>query len=134
MRRFIARATAVALLVAAPPLAARAAAQETAARFEIVAVQDSTFSFLVGRQRWVAPSHHGIAVDPMKRDALVARFRVLGVRGDTATALITGETTRVTDQHVALINVPRQTWWKSSAFWRGTILGGIAGLAAGLAL
>ena len=131
MRRFITRAAVAALLVAAP--GARAGAQETAARFEVAAVQDSTFRFAVGRQRWVAPAHRGIVVDPMHRDALVARFRVLSVHGDTATALITGETTRVTDQHVALINVPPAKWWKTSYFWRGAVVGALTGLGAGLA-
>lgn len=134
MRRLFTHVAAFTLVAATPALATRAGAQETAARFEIVAVQDSTFKFTLGRQQWVAPALSGIAVDPMRRDALVARFRVLSVRGDTAVALITGETTRVTDQHVALINVPRAKWWKTASFWRGTILGAVAGLAAGLAL
>ena len=120
------------LLAAAPAAATRADAQETAARFEIVAVQDSTFSFLLGRQRWVAPTRTGIAVDPMTRDALVARFRVLSVRGDTAVALVTGAATRVTTQHVALIAVPEPTWWRSAVFWRGAALGALGGLGVGL--
>ena len=133
MRRLASTLATAALLAAAPPLAARAGAQETAARFEIGVVHDSTFRFAIGRQRWVAPSQSGIAVDPTRRDALVARFRVLSVRGDSATALITGETTRVTDQHVALINVPQPTWYRTGQFWRGAILGLVLGLGAGLA-
>ena len=126
---------ALALLAAVVPRSAACGQGfERAVRFQIESVGDSTFTFEVGGQRWVAPEQRGIAVDPRRRDALIARFVVWHVEEGLATALITGETTRVTEQHVALITVPRQTWWKSSAFWRGTILGAVAGLAAGLAL
>ena len=65
------------LFAATTTLAAPAGAQESAVRFEISTVADSTFEFPAGRYAWVAPGIRGIAVDPRRRDALVARFQVL---------------------------------------------------------
>jgi hypothetical protein len=110
------------------------AAQESAVRFEIAEAGDSTFTFQVGRHPWVRRGLHGIAVDPRRRDVLVARFRVLDVRAGIATALITGQTTNVTSDLVALLDEPRKHWFQQGAFWAGAVLGAIAGAAAGLAL
>lgn len=104
-----------------------AAAQESAYRFEIVAAGDSTISFDVGENSWVRPGLDGIVVDPVRRDALVARFRILRVSGGQATALITGSTTRVTTQHVALVDRPRGSFFTRREFWIGTVLGGALG-------
>ena len=110
------------------------AAQESAVRFEIAEAGDSTFTFQVGRHPWVRRGQHGIAVDPRRRDVLVARFRVLDVRGGVATALITGQTTNVTSDLVALLDEPRKHWFQQGAFWTGALLGALAGAAVGLAL
>ena len=79
------------------PLVARGAvgAQQRAVRFEITAVSDTTLLFRAGTARWVHAGQTGTAVDPRRRDALVARFRVLTVRDGLATALVTGQTTSV---------------------------------------
>ena len=112
-------------LIAVP----RAQAQETATRFTVSGVADSTFSFAVGRYDWVAPGQRGIVVDPRQRDALVANFRVLRVQRGLATALITGQYTAVTTQHAVLIEQPATPWYRQRSFWIGFVLGGAIGAA-----
>jgi hypothetical protein len=101
--------------------------QEGAYRFEITRVNDSTFTFHVARREWVAARLRGIAVDPRRRDALIARFEVLRVANDEATALVTGQTEALTTEHVALLDRPSPTWYRRSAFWAGALLGLIVG-------
>lgn len=113
------------LLLAAAPL--RLGAQNGAYRFLVGAVSDSTISFSVARSPWVRVGQTGIAVDPRRGDALVARFRVVRVEGGEAIALITGQTTRLTTDVVATLERPRTPWWRSRSFWGGTVLGAIAG-------
>lgn len=108
-------------------LARPAAAQESAYRFEITSVGDSTFTFRVGTHGWVKPGLQGITVDPLRRDALVARFRILRVAGGSATALVTGQTTRLTDGNVALVTRPTVPFFKRREFWLGTVLGAAVG-------
>lgn len=114
----------------------------TAQRFEIVGVGDSTFTFLATRAPWLAPGMYGIAVDPRRRDVLVARFDVLARSGDSTTALVTGQTQRVSVDHVALVPRPadtvvvtRQAVLRSRLrFWQGILLGLAGGYAAGRAI
>ena len=108
-----------------------AGSQETAVRFEVSGVADSTFSFQVGRHPWVARGQRGILVDPRQRDVLVGRFRVLAVQGGLATALITGQTTAITNQFVALLTRPRTPWYRDPHFWVGAAAGGALGLMLG---
>jgi hypothetical protein len=96
-----------------------------ARRFEIRYVADSTFEFLADGAKWVRPGAAGIAVDPRQRDALVARFLVTRVTVDTVLALITGQTTRVTDAHVALLAPPQPGPVRRPSFWGG-FFGGVA--------
>ncbi len=99
-------------------------------RFDVVSVEDTTFTILIGPDRWVRRGTIGIAVDPARRDALVARFRILSRLGDSATALVTGQTTRVSATHVALIREPVPGPLQQEAFWTGLFLGVAAGAAA----
>lgn len=134
MRRLsaaVAVAVAAVLLVAATPGVAHA--QRETARFFVDSVGDSTFVFRVGGAAWLRDGSAGIAVDPGRRDARVARFRVLSVRDGRATALITGQTTFVTTEHVALVEVPRRRFWRDTRFWAGTLIGGVFGVALGTA-
>jgi len=99
-------------------------------RFEVVAVDDTTFTILIGGDRWVRRGTIGVAVDPRRRDALVARFRVLSRVGDSALVLVTGQTTRVEPTHVALIREPVAGPLRQEVFWTGIVLGFAAGAAA----
>ena len=109
----------------------------TAVRFEIVAVGDSTFAFLAPNATWLSVGSSGIAVDPRRRDILVARFRLIAMKADTGTALVTGQTTRLVTEHVALISRPpppplvlRRI--ERRRFWAGAAVGAVFGVVAGL--
>ncbi len=109
---------------------AQAQAAARVARFEITAVGDTTLSFRVTNARWVKPGQAGTALDPRRRDAMVARFQVIAVRNNEALALVTGQTTAVSTDHVATVPEPRRSWVKSRSFWGGLLLGGALGAAA----
>jgi hypothetical protein len=121
----------LAALVRVPPAGAQAL--ERAVRFQIESVGDSTFTFDVGEQRWVAPAQRGIAVDPRRRDALVARFVVWRVEEGLATALITGETTRLRSDHIAVLRQPPPRWFRSASFWTGAAAGLVTGVLGAIA-
>lgn len=137
-------ALALAATFCAGPLAAQAPVAPSAAaapassapamsRFDIVTVGDSTLTLRVGQTAWMRRGRRGIVVDPRRNDALVARFRVLAVGGDTAVALLTGLTSPVARQHVALVETPRTRWYQAPHFWKGALLGVAVGAAAGAA-
>ena len=111
---------------------ARALAQETAYRFEIASVGDSTVSLSTEKHDWVHAGQKGIAVDPMRHDALVARFVILrvDVAHKRALAVVTGQTTRLTTDHVALIDRPMKKWYQQPTLWIGAIVGGVIGAVA----
>jgi len=133
MRRALLHVAALLTAVTAPA-ALGAQAPDGAVRFEIQAVDDSTFTFAVGPRDWVKPRQRGIAVDPRRRDVLVARFVVWRVDRDTATALITGETTRLSPEHMVLLHPPPPRWFRTSLFWIGAAIGAAAGALSALAL
>ena len=110
----------------------RAAAQETAYRFEITQVGDSTIVLSTAHHDWVRAKQRGIAVDPVRHDALVARFVIISVDPATssAVAVVTGQTTQLTSDHVALITRPGKHWYAQPAFWIGAVLGGAIGAIA----
>jgi hypothetical protein len=123
---------AAALLLAAPVAARPAGAQQVAARFEITVVGDSTFSFPIGTLQWVALKRRGIVVDPARRDALVARFRIQGVQDGVVAAVVTGQTARVTTQHVVVLEPPAPSrWYRRGTFWGGSALGLAVGAIVG---
>ena len=115
----------------AAPAAARAQASERTVRLTIIGVSDSTFSFDASNLRWIKAGERGMAVDPKRRDALVARFDVLHVENGRATALITGATTDLTTDHVVVMEVPVKPWYRSSLFWAGTMAGALLGALLG---
>jgi hypothetical protein len=117
------------LLVAAVSVTGHA--QSRAVRFAMAVVGDSTIEFRTGTARWVRPGQLGVAVDPMRRDALVARFRVQAVREGSATAVITGQTTALTMDHVAVLDEPRRSAYRTPAFWIGVVIGGALGFIGG---
>lgn len=117
-----------ALLIAAS--AATARAQTGSARFDIDSVGDSTVTFAVGNAKWVRAGQTGLAVEPRQHDALIARLRILHVESGTATALITGQTSRVTSGEVALIRRPSPPFYAVGLFWIGTAVGAAITLIA----
>lgn len=124
-------AAAGALLALLAATAPRASAQDTAQRFEITAVGDTTFRFAVPNAPWVSRGQQGIAVDPRRRDGLVARFRVLSVANGIADALILGQTQKVTTEHVALVTPPPPRFYSRWSFWSGLAAGLLGGFAIG---
>jgi fructose-specific phosphotransferase system IIC component len=108
-------------------------AQDNAVRFEIRTVGDSTFTFATPQAPWVVRGLKGIAVDPRRRDGLVARFVVLGVDGGVANALILGQSQKVTTDHVVLLRPPQMHWYASKRFWVGALGGLVVGFATGKA-
>ncbi|MFN2398664.1 MAG: hypothetical protein ABR543_08535 [Gemmatimonadaceae bacterium] len=111
-----------------------AESQEGAVRFLVAEVGDSTLSFPLGRHVWVEKGMRGIAVDPRQRDVLVARFEVISVTPDSATVLITGQTMRVTTDHVVLLDRPAVVFFRRKVFWAGTLLGIATGVLATVAI
>ena len=129
------RAT-VLVLAALACAAGEGRAQETAVRFEIASAGDSTFTLVVGRHPWVRPGLYGIVVDPRQRDILVARFQIMAADSANAMALVTGMTTRVSTEHVALLDRPPPPvppWHKRRSFWLGVLFGVAAGFGLGVA-
>jgi len=118
----------------APPHVTAVRDPAGARRFEIIDAGDSTFKFIVAGTPWVRGGDVGVAVDPRRRDALVARFVVQTRVADTATALITGQTARVTATHVALLDVPRRRPLTQRAFWWGVFTGGVLGAGTALVI
>ena len=123
------KATRYALVAALMLLGARkATAQDRNVRFEITQVSDTTFRFPRGAAGWVKPGVTGVAVDPRRRDALVARFRVIKIDSGLVTALVTGMTTRVATEHIAVMSEPQKLWYRTMTFWGGTLFGLVAGV------
>lgn len=129
--RFILVMFAAVLALALP---SRVRAQDRDIRFEITAVGDTTVTFNAGRVTWVVRSPKAIVVDPRRRDALVARLKVLSIsaNGD-AIAVVTGQTGRITTEHIVLVTEPPQHWYKNAVLWMGAALGLVAGFALGKA-
>ena len=119
-----------ALALAVAPTRARA--QETAYRFEIASVGDSTVTLSTEKHEWVRAGQKGIAVDPMRHDALVARFVIMKVDAPNkrALAIVTGQTTRLTTDHVALIDRPAKKWYAQPTLWIGAAVGVVIGAVA----
>ena len=120
-----------AALLFVAPRSGRAQAPERTVRLTIVEVGDSTFAFDASNIRWIKPGERGMAVDPKRRDALVARFDVVRVEGGRATALITGATTELSTDHVVVLEVPVRPWYRSSLFWGGAMVGTLLGALVG---
>jgi len=119
-----------ALALACAPTRARA--QETAYRFEIASVGDSTVTLSTEKHEWLRAGQKGIAVDPMRHDALVARFVILRIDAEhkRALAVVTGQTTRITTDHVALIDRPSRKWYAQPTLWIGAVVGAVIGAVA----
>lgn len=122
--RGLAAAVLLALVAAAAPCEAQRA---PAQRFFIEEVGDSTFTITVSGERWVRPGIVGTAVDPLRRDSVVARFRIIRSDRHRATALVTGQVADVLPSHVALLPTPEKRWYARRSFWVALLLGGAIG-------
>src|SRR5574340_1090308 len=107
--------------------APRLPAQGAAFRFAVEQAGDSTVSFAVEGEGWVRPGLRGIAVDPRRHDALVARLEVLSVAGGRAVALITGQTTRLTPEFAVVFRRPPKPFFRQAVFWVGIAVGAAVG-------
>ena len=112
-------------------LGSPARAQLRGVRFEVVGVSDTTVAFRAGTERWIHAGDRGIAVDPRRRDALVARLRVLRVERGMATAVVTGQTTAVSTDHVVVFQEPKRPWYRARSFWGGILAGAALGAVVG---
>jgi hypothetical protein len=102
-------------------------AQFRGVRFEITQIGDTTFRFPRGSAGWIKSGATGFVVDPRQRDILVARFKVARVDSGLVTAVITGQTTRVATEHIAVMAEPPKPWYKGITFWAGTVFGMVIG-------
>jgi hypothetical protein len=98
-----------------------------AARFEIEAVDDSTARFRPFEAKWLRTGMTVYAVDPTKRDALVARLRIVDTDSGRLVARVTGQVTRVTTEHFLLAVRPGTPWYKRGTFWSGLLAGAAVG-------
>lgn len=131
MRRFVGvllTAGALGAGAAAVVIPRPAFAQSARVRFDIDSVGDSTFTFLVGSARWVTPGRGGMAVDPSRGDELIAEFRVVRVAGGVATAVVTGQTTRLKATDVVVVPPPGRPFYAEPVFWVGAVVGAAVGL------
>jgi hypothetical protein len=127
--RLVVWALAVAVATAVPSCVR---AQDRDVRFAITNVGDTTVTFQAGKMTWIVRSPRAIVVDPRRRDALVARLKVLSVGANgEATAIVTGQAGRITVDHVVIGTEPRSRWFKNPLMWMGTAFGLLAGFGLG---
>jgi hypothetical protein len=100
-----------------------------AARFEIESVDDSTAQFRRFEAKWLRKGMEVYAVDPARRDALVARLRIVRSDSGRLTALVTAQVTKVTTNHFVLAVEPPVPWYRARRFWWGALGGGLVGAA-----
>jgi hypothetical protein len=118
--------------VVALALPSRARAQDRDVRFPITNVGDTTITFQAGKMTWIVRSPRAIVVDPRRRDALVARLKVVSVGANgEATAVVTAQAGRITTDHVVIGTQPRSRWYRNPLLWMGTAFGLIAGFGLG---
>lgn len=102
-------------------------------RFEIESVDDSIARFRPAEVRWLRPGMPVYAVDPSRRDALVARLRIVDADSGRMRAVVVGQVTTVAQDHVLLAVRPHRPWYRDLRFWTGVLAGAVAG-AGGVAI
>ena len=105
-----------------------------ASRFDITSVTDSSVLFQAHEVDWLRAGMIAYVVDPLRRDALLAKVRVSEVHAAMVTGIITSQVTRVTTDHVLLLSAPPTAWWKSPQFWWGALVGGAVGGGIGASI
>lgn len=105
-----------------------------ASRFDISTVTDSSVHFQAHEVDWLRAGMIAYVVDPLRRDALLAKIRISEVHAASVTGIITSQVTRVTTDHVLLLSPPPTAWWKSRHFWWGALVGGAVGGGIGASI
>jgi hypothetical protein len=113
--------------------AAAGQAQDRGVRFVVSEVRDSLVEFQQGTAKWIRRGKLGIAVDPSRRDALVARLRVANVNGGMVTAVVTAQSQPLSPNHVVILDEPPPAWYRRMALWAGLAVGAALGFLAGAA-
>jgi hypothetical protein len=101
-----------------------------AARFSITSSNDTTVVFRPLEAKWVRAGMRAHAVDPLQRDAIIARLTILHVDTANVVARITGQVSPVSVNHVVLVVRPRVAWWHDLHFWLGAGAGAALGAVA----
>ena len=101
-----------------------------AARFAIAASTDSTVTFRHVEVRWLRPGMRGYVVDPLQRDALIARLTIQRVDTNGTIAAIAGGVSPVALTHIVLFEIPAKNWWRDKRFWFGAGVGVVTGIVA----
>jgi hypothetical protein len=113
--------------------AAAGQAQDRGVRFLVSEVRDSLVEFQQGTAKWIKRGKLGIAVDPARRDALIAQLRIDRVAGGMVTAVVTGQTQPLSADHVVILDEPPPPWYRRMALWAGLAVGAALGFLAGAA-
>ncbi len=111
---------------------ARLRAQTAYVRFDIISIDDTTFTFATTGSSWVKASRTGIVVDPLHGDELIAKFRVSKAHKGSAMGIVTGQTARLSGSDVALLTQPHPLFLTRPWFWIGVVAGGVIGFVAPL--
>ncbi len=120
----------IALTACALASPSRLRAQTAYVRFDIISIDDSTFTFATTGSSWVKSSRTGIVVDPLHGDELIAKFRVSKAHKGTATGIVTGQTARLSGTDVALLTQPHPLFLTRPWFWIGVAAGAVIGFVA----
>jgi len=99
-----------------------------AARFAISSSTDTTVVFRQAEARWLRGGMRGSVVDPLQRDAFIARITIQQVDTGGIVALIAGGVSPVKETHIVLFEKPAIVWWRDKRFWLGAAGGVVVGI------
>lgn len=111
----------------------RLSIRRDASRFVVASSTDSTVTFRPVEARWLKRGMRGYVVDPLQRDALIARLTIQRVDTAGAVAVIDGGVSPVVISNVVLVERPQPAWWQDKRFWIGAGTGVGASLGVVLA-
>ena len=106
----------------------RLSIRRDASRFVVASSTDSTVTFRPIEARWLKRGMRGYVVDPLQRDALIARLTIQRIDTGGVTAVIDGGVSPVVPTHVVLVEQPASAWWHDRRFWAGVGGGALAGV------
>lgn len=106
----------------------RLSIRRDASRFVVASSTDSTVTFRPVEARWLRIGMRGYVVDPLQRDALIARLTIKHVDTSGTVAVIDGGVSPVVLTHVVLVERPATAWWHDKRFWFGAGAGALTGI------